>query len=620
MMMWRPLSLLAAAALCLISLPAAPAPVHAHIDGPALGKIKIENIVLKLGDGTIGIDAPILNGTGNFVTVRWNNVGSPFPGNMDFIAAYAPDPNSYTDVYPSKYKWIVPDASGSGSTRLWLLNQRSAWVLAYFTGGLDNPVMLAKSAPIEFSNYHIPHQIHLAMTDNPTEMRVHWTSMQNSFPSLNWGTSPDKLDNTIMRVYTSTYEAKDMCAAPATTKGFNTPPGYMHWAIIEGLQPNTKYYYTVGDESSGSQSEVLSFYSPPRPEPTEDVDFVIFGDLGQVEIDGSNEASQMEGSILTTMALEADVRDGLIPTDKAAAIFHIGDISYARGYSNIWDQFFHQISNITSVMGIPWMVSDGNHERDSPDSGSLFNGTDSGGECGIPFQKHWAMPTPALFEDPDQTWWSLNYGPIHFIMMSTEHDFRAGALQRAWIEKDLASVNRSATPFIIFTGHRPAYIDSTYRLNWDPAPSPSDLAAADLLRKELEPLWMQYRVDVIFWGHHHSYQRTCPVYNMTCTEGAPIHIVTGAAGAHFSTNIEQKNPEWIEFVEDHIHGYVRAKVRSGKLMLEFVSSHDRSIVDSITVSMQKFDSPFPRRQAPTPTPRKKVDDQSGFYDIDVATA
>ena len=132
------------------------------------------------------------------------------------------------------------------------------------------------------------------------------------------------------------------------------------------------------------------------------------------------------------------------------------------------------------------MTSIGNHERDFPNSGSVWNGTDSGGECGVPYEHRFKMPTPAM----DQPWWSLNYGPIHFTMMSTEHDFQVGSKQYDWIEADFAAVNRTATPFLILTGHRPMYIDFDGK---------HDLVA-DLLQKTYESLMLKYKVDVGFWG------------------------------------------------------------------------------------------------------------------------
>ncbi|KAK7817376.1 putative inactive purple acid phosphatase 27, partial [Quercus suber] len=51
------------------------------------------------------------------------------------------------------------------------------------------------------------------------------------------------------------------------------------------------------------------------------------------------------------------------------------DIAYADGYIADWDQFLQQVEPITST--IPYMVASGNHERDWPDSGSFYTGTDS---------------------------------------------------------------------------------------------------------------------------------------------------------------------------------------------------------------------------------------------------
>jgi len=93
------------------------------------------------------------------------------------------------------------------------------------------------------------------------------------------------------------------------------------------------------------------------------------------------------------------------------------------------------------------MTCIGNHERDMPNSGSIFVGNDSLGECGIPYEYRYPMPTPgtlvglrmassfvAMSHVPahvaaDKPWWSVNYGPIHFLFMSTEHNFSIGSEQ-----------------------------------------------------------------------------------------------------------------------------------------------------------------------------------------------
>ena len=159
---------------------------------------------------------------------------------------------------------------------LWFVNMRASYTVVYFTGGLLSPVAIAESAPVDFDNYHVPLHLHLALTGDPTQMRVDWNSQQNAFPSLNWGNSPTNLTNSILRVMTNTYHVTDMCGPPASTVGWNEP-GFLHSALIEGLEPGCQYYYQVGDESSHSKSEIIPFWSAPAPSAVSDLDFIIFG-------------------------------------------------------------------------------------------------------------------------------------------------------------------------------------------------------------------------------------------------------------------------------------------------------------------------------------------------------
>ena len=105
---------------------------------------------------------------------------------------------------------------------------------------------------------------------------------------------------------------------------------------------------------------------------------------------------------------------------------------------------------------LPWMTVDGNHERDFPNSGSVWTGTDSGGECGVALAKRFHMPNPTSPAPPglDQTWWSVDFGPVHFTVISTEHQFNVTSPQYDWIQQDLAKVDRTRTPFLLLAGHR----------------------------------------------------------------------------------------------------------------------------------------------------------------------
>lgn len=101
-------------------------------------------------------------------------------------------------------------------------------------------------------------------------------------------------------------------------------------------------------------------------------------------------------------------------------------------------------------------------------------------------------------------WTAALQNDCHFLAGSEQHDF---------MHADLASVNRSRTPWLVVGGHRPFYIDSTSAEKVD-----SDQTVADDLRMAFEDLFLQYSVDLTLHGHHHSYQRSCPVFEGSCQE------------------------------------------------------------------------------------------------------
>jgi len=220
--------------------------------------------------------------------------------------------------------------------------------------------------------------------------------------------------------------------------------------------------------------------------------------------------------------------------------------AYAVGYGAQWDEFMDQISNVASA--VPYMTLPGNHERDFLNSGSYFNVVDSGGECGIPYEKRFLMQNT----DHEIQWYSFDFGNVHFIMMSTELNFSIGSAQYQFILSDLQNIDRSITPWVILSGHRPMYIDSMNN-----ASVVGDTTVATVLRAQLENIIVKYEVDLAFWGHHHSYQRTCPVFNQVCYDGEqyPIHVVIGMAGMGLSSVNTTGAPTWIEVTDDLEYGY-----------------------------------------------------------------
>ena len=50
--------------------------------------------------------------------------------------------------------------------------------------------------------------------------------------------------------------------------------------------------------------------------------------------------------------------------------------------------------------------------------------------------------------------YSFEYGSVTVVMMSTEHDFTNSSKQLSALDKYLSAVDRTRTPWLIFSGHR----------------------------------------------------------------------------------------------------------------------------------------------------------------------
>eukprot|EP00744_Colponema_vietnamica_P002168 GILI01003467.1.p1 GENE.GILI01003467.1~~GILI01003467.1.p1 ORF type:complete len:517 (+),score=158.39 GILI01003467.1:27-1553(+) len=393
-----------------------------------------------------------------------------------------------------------------------------------------------------------PSQVHLALTSSISEMRAMWfTKDPTTTSTVKYGTASGAY--TQMATGSAVvYSTEDLCASPARTSTW-AKEVISHDVVMVGLKPYTKYFYIVGDDKGGWSKE-HSFVSAPDSS-IQQIKVVTIADLG-------NESAQPDSR---------DTVDGIVKDEiDSDLLIHIGDLSYAEGDAQQWDVFFDQIEPISSRM--PYMVSPGNHE---------IGLEDSGGECGVPFDRRFHMPE----NGHGNNWYSFDYGFIHFVFMSTEHDFAQGSEQFKWLLNDLASVDRSRTPWVIFSGHRPMYSSNEAKED-----------TSERLRKEIEPMLISTKVDLALWGHVHSYERTCALERQQCmtnfnkddeltVEGYPVHVVIGMAGKDESKWMRD-SPKYS--MERHRkHGYSKFVATRTKLEFSYIMNEDGKIHDKFTL-------------------------------------
>jgi len=457
--------------------------------------LRSENIIIATTTGTYEILSVSPNQIPNdgIVTVSYK---SSNPDKGDWIGAYSPviDPSELTSTSPVKYAWCDESVdyltSGTGSLTFNMTNLRADIRFFYFSSGLSKAQLKTYSnTTVSFININEPLRPRLVATGDYDIFNLLWSSATSTAPVLKWGTASGIYD-IVVTAETSAISKSELCGSPANSYGWRDQ-GLIHTAAFNGMRAlaSANIYYIFGDSDTNNFSKEYKFRVPPLPgtQPKDrPTTVILYDDMGRGSTDMSYTWNEYgRPSISTAAAVGAIVASG-----EVDAIYHGGDISYATGYLAVWDFFLDMISEVASRA--VYLTTVGNHESDYPNTASQFAGTDSGGECGVLATKLLPMPAPATTDAP---WWSYDVGLIHFVGMSTEHDFSVGSKQYEFLENDLASVDRAVTPWIIFGGHRAMYLNS----NYGGSPS-SDITVMDLMIQELEPLIWKYRVNIGFYG------------------------------------------------------------------------------------------------------------------------
>jgi len=154
--------------------------------------------------------------------------------------------------------------------------------------------------------------------------------------------------------------------------------------------------------------------------------------------------------------------------------------------------------------------------------------------------------------------YSYDQSLVHTVVLSSEHDMASGSRQHAWLQKDLAAVNRTITPWIVVEMHRPMYREypllssgsfalslsltsSTLIVSFRMTSTDSEIfdktkwqapTILEGMQEQIEDLLHSHRVDLVLSGHYHSYFRSCSgLYSYRCDNGGPTYVTVGTGGA-----------------------------------------------------------------------------------------
>ncbi|KAK9269717.1 hypothetical protein L1049_001495 [Liquidambar formosana] len=388
---------------------------------------------------------------------------------------------------------------------------------------LDNEAFLVPKG------HNAPQQVHITQGDyDGKAVIISWVTDDEPGPSkVQYGTSEKRYDFSVegtMTNYTF-YKYKS---------------GYIHSCLVDGLEYDTKYYYKIG---SGDSSREFWFQTPPKIDPDAPYKFGIIGDLGQTY----NSLSTLEHYI----------------NSGGQAVLFVGDLSYSDRYQyndvgvrwDTWGRFIER-----SAAYQPWIWAAGNHEIEyMPYMGEV-----------IPFKSYlhrYTTPHVAS-KSSSPLWYAIRRASAHIIVLSSYSSFVKYTPQWMWLKEELKRVDREKTPWLIVLMHVPIYNSNE-----------AHFMEGESMRAVFESWFIHYKVDVVFAGHVHAYERSYRIsnihYNVSSGDpfprpdkSAPVYITVGDGGNQegLAGKFRYPQPEYSAFREaSYGHSTLEIKNRTHAL-------------------------------------------------------
>lgn len=310
---------------------------------------------------------------------------------------------------------------------------------------------------------------------------------------------------------------------PAPQLSEKSEPGYeayIHELSLTDLKAHTKYFYEVrltSFEGEAISSGIFSFQTAVSKE--ESFAFAAFGDTEARPHINDQIAKQVWG-------------------ERPDFAINLGDLTDGGKKDHKWQwnyEYFEGMNQLHSRL--PLFPVAGNGESD------LYW-----------YKKYHVLPG-------NEAYYSFDYGNARFFMLNSNRradQFQPGGEQYKWLETQLKSSDAQWN--FVALHHAPYSTDENdYGNSWEGV---SDMG--DLKVKPLVPLFERYGVDIVFFGHLHSYSRMGPISQEQLNEEQGVwYVQAGGAGG----NLEDFAPTRSWFSEKVFagHHYCMIYVSGGRL-------------------------------------------------------
>lgn len=287
-----------------------------------------------------------------------------------------------------------------------------------------------------------------------------------------------------------------------------------HEVKITGLQPETRYYYSIGTQAAVLQAGDHNFFQTAA----------VAGKPGKYRFG-------LLGDCGTNSVIQDDVRARMMEylgPNYMNAWLLLGDNAYSFGRDAEYQSNFFNRYKDNLLKQYPLFPSPGNHDYDNDNPARQDDHK-------VPYYDVFTMPTQGeAGGEPSGTeaFYSFDYGNVHFLSLdSYGREDNATRLydtlgrQVQWIKKDLAT-NKNKD-WVVAYWHHPPYSKGSRESDGDP-----EMTA---IRQNFIHILERLGVDLIICGHSHVYERSRLMgghYGYASTFDPTKHVIDGSSARY----------------------------------------------------------------------------------------
>ena len=307
-------------------------------------------------------------------------------------------------------------------------------------------------------------------TKKPDQIVMTWSEDPQTTQTIQWRTGPET-DRGLVAFLKKSEHRRFLPGQPSsvdaetvelkTPEILNDPMNYRHTAVLRDLEPNTTYYYSIGDGSEDGWTELSEFTTAPgRVLP---YSFVYMGDV-------QNGMDRWRTLMETALRSRPD----------AAFYIFAGDLVNRGIDRDDWDDFFYNGAQVFRQRQIVPVV--GNHEGFGPDRHPTL------------YLDLFDLPDNNPQSEESERVYAFEYGNVLFLILDS---MLPAESQSAWMDKILAESD-AAWKIAVF--HFPIYSAQPER----------DYKS---IRRHWVPIFDRHHVDMVLQGHDHVYARSYAMRN-----------------------------------------------------------------------------------------------------------